>query len=116
MHERLQDNLQILETGEFQYVEDGQVISNKGIDVSLYQGNIDWAKVAGDGVEYVFIRVGYRGYGKEGRLVLDEKFAQNIAGAKAAGLKVGVYFFGQAITVEEAREEANLVLQQMIME
>lgn len=113
MHERLQDNLQILETGEFQYVEDGQVVSNKGIDVSLYQGNIDWAKVAQDGVEYVFIRVGYRGYGKEGRLVLDEKFVKNIEGAKAAGLKVGVYFFGQAVTVEEAREEANLVLQQI---
>ncbi len=113
MHERLQENLQILETGEFQYVEDGQVISNKGIDVSLYQGNIDWSKVAQDGVEYVFVRVGYRGYGKEGRLVLDEKFVKNIEGAKAVGLKVGVYFFGQAITVEEAREEANLVLQQI---
>ena len=88
-------------------------MSHKGIDVSLYQGNIDWAKVAADGVEYVFVRVGYRGYGKEGRLVLDEKFTKNIEGAKAAGLKVGVYFFGQAITVEEAREEANLVLQQI---
>ncbi len=113
MHERLQENLQILETGEFQYVEEGQVVSHKGIDVSLYQGNIDWQQVAADGVEYVFIRVGYRGYGKEGRLVLDEKFAQNVVGAKSAGLKVGVYFFGQAITVEEAREEANLVLEQL---
>lgn len=113
MHERLQENLQVLETGEFQYMEDGQVASKKGIDVSLYQGNIDWQQVAADGVEYVFIRVGYRGYGKEGRLVLDEKFTKNMEGAKAAGLKVGVYFFGQAITVEEAKEEANLVLEQL---
>ena len=113
MHERLQENLQVLETGEFQYREDGQVTSKKGIDVSLYQGNIDWQQVAADGVEYVFIRVGYRGYGKEGRLVLDEKFTKNVEGAKAAGLKVGVYFFGQAITVEEAKEEANLVLEQL---
>lgn len=113
MHERLQENLQILESGEFQYVEDGQVVSHKGIDISLFQGKIDWEKVAADGVEYVFIRVGYRGYGKEGRLVVDEMFAQNIQGAKAAGLKVGVYFFGQAVTVEEAKEEAGLVLEQL---
>lgn len=113
MHERLQENLQITESGEFQYVEDGQVVSHKGIDVSLFQGKIDWEKVAADGVEYVFIRVGYRGYGKEGRLVVDEMFAQNVQGAKMAGLKVGVYFFGQAVTVEEAREEAMLVLEQL---
>lgn len=113
LNELVQENLQVLETGEFQYVVNEQVTSHKGIDVSLYQGNIDWQQVAADGVEYVFIRVGYRGYGKEGRMVIDEKFASNIIGAKAAGLKVGVYFFGQAVSVEEAREEANLVLEQL---
>ncbi|MDE5801840.1 MAG: glycoside hydrolase family 25 protein [Lachnospiraceae bacterium] len=109
-HSLLQENLQVLETGELQYVENGEVISHKGIDVSRYQGNIDWNKVAAQGVEYVIIRVGIRGWGQEGTLVLDEKFEDNIKGASAAGLKVGVYFFSQAITDEEALEEADLVL------
>lgn len=109
-HSLLQENLQVLENGELQYVENGEVVSHKGIDVSRYQGNIDWNKVAAQGVEYVIIRVGVRGYGKEGNLVLDEKFADNVKGATAAGIKVGVYFFSQAITDEEALEEANLVL------
>ncbi|MBD5534096.1 MAG: hypothetical protein HDQ99_00175 [Lachnospiraceae bacterium] len=109
-HSLLQENLQVLETGELQYVENGEVISHKGIDVSRYQGNIDWNKVAAQGVEYVIIRVGIRGWGQEGTLVLDEKFEDNIKGASAAGLKVGVYFFSQAITEEEALEEADLVL------
>ena len=82
----------------------------KGIDVSKYQGNIDWNKVRDDGIEFVIIRAGYRGYGS-GVLVEDPKFRQNIQGATAAGLKVGVYFFSQAITTEEAVEEASLCLQ-----
>ena len=110
-HSLLQENLQVLETGELQYVENGEVISHKGIDVSRYQGNIDWNKVAAQGVEYVIIRVGIRGWGQEGTLVLDEKFEDNIKGASAAGLKVGVYFFSQAVTDEEALEEADLVLE-----
>lgn len=109
-HNLLQENLQLLENGELQYVENGQVISHKGIDVSKYQGDIDWNKVAASGVEYAFIRVGVRGYGAEGNILLDEKFAENVQGATAAGIKVGVYFFSQAITDEEALEEANLVL------
>ena len=106
-------NLNILESGEFQYLTDGQVISHKGIDVSSHQGNIDWNLVAQDGVEFAIIRVGYRGYGSEGRLVVDEKFEDNIKGAKAAGIKVGVYFFSQAINETELLEEANLVLEQI---
>lgn len=109
-HNLLQENLQILETGELQYVENGEVISNKGIDVSRYQGDIDWNKVAADGVGYAFIRVGVRGYGQEGNILLDEKFEENVQGATAAGVKVGVYFFAQAITEEEALEEAKVVL------
>ena len=62
-------------------------------------------------MEYAFIRVGVRGYGQEGKLVLDEKFEDNVKGATAAGIKVGVYFFSQAITDEEALEEADLVLE-----
>lgn len=110
-HSLLEENLQILETGELQYLEKGEVVSHKGIDVSRYQGNIDWTKVAADGVEYAFIRVGIRGYGEEGKIVLDEKFENNVNGALAAGIKVGVYFFSQAVTEEEALEEANVVLE-----
>lgn len=110
-HNLLQENLQELESGELQYVENGTVVSHKGIDVSRYQGNIDWNKVAAAGVEYAFIRVGVRGWGAEGRMVLDEKFEENIQGATAAGIKVGVYFFSQAINEEEALEEAELVLE-----
>lgn len=106
-------NLQILENGEYQYLTDGQVTSHKGIDVSSHQGDIDWNLVAQDGVEFAIIRVGLRGYGKEGNLKEDAKFDANIQGAKAAGIKVGVYFFSQAINDQEVLEEANLCLQKI---
>lgn len=111
-HSRVDENLIQLETGELQYQENGQVISHKGIDVSKHQGKIDWQQVAGDGVEFAFIRVGLRGYGT-GKVVLDEMFEENIKGATEAGIKVGVYFYSQAINEEEAREEAALVLEQI---
>lgn len=82
------------------------------MDVSYYQGNINWDAVKKSGIEFVFIRVGYRGYGT-GKLCLDNKFYEYIKGAKASGLKVGAYFFSQAITEEEAREEAAFVLQHL---
>ena len=94
-------------------VQARQVVSHKGIDVSKHQGNIDWTKVAADGVEFAFIRVGLRGYGTEGKLVEDEYFEQNIKGALQAGIKVGVYFYSQAITDAELLEEANLVLEKV---
>ncbi len=81
-----------------------------GIDVSKYQGDIDWQKVKADGVEFAFIRLGFRGYGEEGTLNLDDKFEQNLREAAAAGIDVGVYFFAQAINEEEAVEEAEFVL------
>ena len=96
--------------GELEYWENGQVVSKKGIDVSKYQTEIDWAKVAGDGVEYAFIRLGIRGYG-EGKLVLDDAYEKNVEGALEQGLDVGVYFFTQALNEEEAREEADFVLE-----
>lgn len=83
-----------------------------GIDVSYYQGDIDWEQVAGAGVEFAMIRVGYRGYGS-GKLVEDEKFVDNIEGALSAGLDVGVYFFSQALNVEEALEEADFMLERI---
>lgn len=108
-----EENLQVLENGELQYLEDGQIITYKGIDVSKHQGKIDWQKVKADGVDFAILRVAYRGYGKEGRLVEDECFEQNIQGALAAGIKVGVYLYSQAITEEELLEEANLVLEKI---
>lgn len=107
------ENLSFLENGEAQYIVDGQVVSHKGIDVSKFQGAIDWNLVAQDGVEFAFIRVGYRGYGTEGKLMEDDNFVANIEGAQAAGIKVGVYFYSQAITEEEALEEANFVLERI---
>ena len=111
-HGYLQENLQVLENGRFQYLENGQVVSHMGIDVSKYQGSIDWEKVAADGVEFVFLRLGLRGY-ESGKLVEDETFQANIQGALQHGIKVGVYFFTQAVTVEEAIEEANFVLERI---
>jgi GH25 family lysozyme M1 (1,4-beta-N-acetylmuramidase) len=80
-----------------------------GIDVSKYQGDIDWEKVAAAGVQFVIIRAGYRG-SVTGALVEDPYFETNIKGALAAGLEVGVYFFTQATTEAEAVEEASAVI------
>jgi GH25 family lysozyme M1 (1,4-beta-N-acetylmuramidase) len=81
-----------------------------GIDVSSHNGTINWKKVKADGVEFAFIRVGYRGYGESGSLNEDANFEQNIKGALAAGLQVGVYFFSQAINTDEAEAEAKYLL------
>lgn len=81
-----------------------------GIDISYYNGDIDFKKVKKAGVKFAIIRVGYRGYGKNGTLCNDTKFATYIKDAKAAGIKVGVYFYSQAISQSEAVDEAKLVL------
>lgn len=78
----------------------------QGIDVSTFQQDIDWQAVADSGIAFAVIRAGYRGYGKGG-IVEDDRFRQNVAGACAAGLRVGLYFFSQAVTPEEAAEEAQ---------
>ncbi len=80
-----------------------------GIDVSSHQGYIDWQAVADSGVDYAILQVGYRGYG-DGSIHQDETFEFNITAAKAAGLSVGVYFFSQALSLEEAEAEAHTVL------
>ena len=92
----------------FLICDKGQTVA--GIDVSQHQGIIDWQQVADAGIEFVFLRVGNRGY-QEGKLSADKRFEENYAGAKAAGLKVGAYFFSQAISVEEAYEEALFALE-----
>lgn len=96
--------------GEYITYESGEHTAMRGIDVSFYQGEIDWQAVADDGVGFAVIRAGYRG-STEGKLNTDERFEENLTGAVSAGLRVGVYFFSQAITEEEAREEARYVLE-----
>ena len=83
-----------------------------GIDVSYAQGVIDWNKVANAGIKFAIIRAAFRGYGT-GRIVTDEWFERNIKGATAAGIKVGVYFFSQAINETEGAEEADYIVNQI---
>lgn len=82
-----------------------------GIDVSKYQGYIDWEQVKEAGFSFVMIRVGYRGYGQAGTMCPDEMADSHYRGAKAAGLQIGAYFFSQATNEEEAREEALYALE-----
>lgn len=80
-----------------------------GIDVSYAQGNIDWKKVKKSGVDFVFIRAGFRSI-EDGKLHTDETFAANMEGADKAGLMVGAYFYSQAVNAKEAAKEAEYVL------
>ena len=86
--------------------------STWGVDVSSYQGDIDWSKVKADGAQFAMIRVGYRGYGS-GAIVEDSEFQSYAEGAADAGLDVGFYFFSQAISTDEAREEARYVIERI---
>ena len=112
-HSYIKENFHVDNDYRMEYVVDGDVSSYFGIDVSSYQGDIDWDAVRSDGVEFAILRLGVRGYGEEGNIKLDEKFFQNYDGARKAGLDIGVYFYSQAINVEEAIEEANFVLEQL---
>ena len=106
---------QVIQGAKYNFNSDGTLNTGSGvlgIDVSTWNGNIDWNKVKNSGVSYVIIRTGYRG-STQGALVEDNKFRQNIKGATNAGLKVGVYFFTQAINEVEAVEEASMVLSQI---
>lgn len=96
--------------GGFTIYTAANAASHIGIDVSTFQGEIDWAQVKAAGVEFAMLRAGGRGYGEHGTIYEDSSFIQNIQGALGAGVEVGVYFFSQAVTEEEAREEAQSVL------
>ena len=96
--------------GGIKYYNTGTAAAAVGIDVSEHQGTIDWKKVADQGVQYAMVRVGYRGY-SDGGIYADKRYQENIEGALAAGLRVGVYFFSQAITAQEALEEAVFTLE-----
>lgn len=104
------------ETGEWEgeasyKIEEG-IYAKRGIDVSTFQGDIDWEKVKNDGIEYAIIRLGFRGY-ESGKIVLDSKYEENIEGSLAAGLDTGVYFFTEALTEKEAIEEADFVIENL---
>ena len=92
------------------YYEDGKQVSYVGADISKYQDYVDFVKLKKAGIQFVMIRVGARGYGS-GQIVLDDYFTDNMKRASDAGLQIGVYFSSQAITVEEATEEAELVIE-----
>ena len=96
------------EKGRVTYERDG-IQAKTGVDVSTYQQEIDWEAVADDGIDFAILRLGYRGY-TEGGLFPDQTFQTNLRGALDAGLDVGVYFFSQAITPQEAEEEADYIL------
>ena len=103
---------QVIQGAKYTFGSDGKMSKSSGtmgIDVSKHNGNIDWNAVKNSGVSYVIIRCGYRGY-STGVLVEDPKFRSNIQGAKAAGLKVGAYFFSQAVNEVEAVEEASMAI------
>lgn len=97
------------ENGYKAYKDSAGIHAIRGIDVSKFQGNIDWQAVKDSGMEFAMIRIGLRGYGS-GQLVMDERFYENIKNAQAAGLQTGVYFFSAAVSTEEAVEEAEFVI------
>lgn len=104
------ENLYVDEnTGRYTYTDDAHGTAKFGIDVSSFQGNIDWQAVRADGVEFAFIRAAYRGYGS-GKLVEDEKCRANVDGAHAAGIPVGLYVFTQAVNEAEILEEAQVAI------
>jgi GH25 family lysozyme M1 (1,4-beta-N-acetylmuramidase) len=103
---------QVIKGAKYSFGSDGALSSSSGsmgIDVSKWNGNINWAQVKNAGVNYAIIRCGYRG-SSAGALIEDPKFRANIKGAQAAGIKVGVYFFSQAINEVEAVEEASMCI------
>lgn len=100
---------QVIQGISYTFSSDGVRSGTIGIDVSKYQTGIDWKRVKNAGINFVMIRCGYRGYGS-GVLVEDPMYKSHITGAKAAGLRVGVYFFSQAINEAEAVEEASMAV------
>ncbi len=114
------ETLPVMSLDRAAFVADGEYVNYigtdavtlRGVDVSEHQGEIDWAAAASDGLDFAIVRAAYRGY-SQGGVFEDLYFRQNLEGALANGLKVGVYVFSQATTPEEAREEAAFVLERI---
>lgn len=102
----------VCQSERMKYYENGKQVSFVGIDVSKYQDYIDFVKVKKSGVDFCMIRAGARGYGS-GQLIEDEYFSENLKRASDAGLDLGVYFYSQAVSKEEAIEEANFILERL---
>ena len=102
----------VCQSNIMKYYENGSKISYEGIDLSEIQDYVNFPSVKKSGIDFVMLRVGARGYGT-GQLVLDDYFSDNLKRATDAGLEVGVYFYSQAITQEEAVEEANMVIENL---
>lgn len=107
------DNLQYDENGYPSYYQDGKKISHLGADLSEYQGDVDFAAMKNAGVEFVMLRIGGRYYGEDGLLYSDKAFDTYYQQAKAAGLKVGAYFFSQAASADDAAEEAKYAIEKL---
>ena len=95
-----------------QYMENGRKISYVGVDISKHTGKVYFPSLKAAGVDYVMIRLGSRGY-TTGQITLDENFKENIEGAIEAQLDVGIYFYSQAVSQDEAVQEANFVVQNL---
>ena len=104
------ENLVLDENGFYSYYVDGKKVSEMGVDLSEYQGDFSFADLKAAGIDFVMLRLGGRYYSETGGLYSDSAFDDHYAAAKAAGLKVGAYFFSQAASVEDAQEEAAYAL------
>lgn len=102
----------VYQSDRMKYFENGNQTSYEGINISEIQDYVDFVEVKKSGIDFVMLRVGARGYGT-GQLILDDYFSDNLKRATDAGLDVGVYFFSQAISKEEAVEEANMVIENL---
>ncbi|MCR4655651.1 MAG: Ig-like domain-containing protein, partial [Lachnospiraceae bacterium] len=101
---------QIIQGITYKFSDNGALAQGSGtlgIDVSKYQPSINWSSVKASGIDFVIIRCGYRG-ASTGVLIQDPYYVSHIKGAKAAGLKVGIYFFSTALNETEAIEEASM--------
>ena len=108
----LDSNSYFVDEYSFRSYNDGKITSRRGIDISEHQGEINWSKVKEAGVDFAFIRIGYRTY-DQGNIKDDYYFKYNIENAQANGIDVGVYFFSQAIDRDEAIEEAKYVIDKL---
>jgi lysozyme len=98
--------------GKLTYADDTGVTARWGVDLSVYQGTVDFQALKDSGVEFAILRLGYRGH-TTGDIALDSEFARNAQEAAAVGMPIGVYFYSQATTDAEAEEEADFVVQQL---
>lgn len=106
------NNLVLNDRGLYEYRSGLSTLSRVGVDVSEHQGAIDWSQVRDYGIQFAYIRVGYRTT-DDGTIIKDAYFDSNFRDARAAGLDVGVYFYSQATTTDEAIQEADYAVSQL---